>query len=943
MRYGAVRFFNRRGLAAMELMVALVLVFFVSVLAMRLVNKSAGSFQRAKLQSNTDREHFLALQKVRQTGELKSQLQSAMGADYARFVQCLESTGTGCLSFHDRVVNFTDSKNVYNSTLDMQLTECLDPANCNKVLTRSSSAVLECESNTKCTGLRLAIQSETENGATRKLAQVAPMAHRSFEIQIPSTELVSSGLKGVCDEGLVSGINKATNQVECSPASATTPLTNFDNSCAESFDGSSIWTGIKETGLIASGCQRITLASWKDASGYPSPVQKPPLDLEVPVSKDVSQEEVQVVGDIYLIMDTSGSMDPILARVAEGLNQVIQTARSKPTNSINLYAFPISSMDNELISNQAKIVQSPLPNSTLNAYRVSYPMKDPFITINSGDAYSYDLLKAKINGAPRPATSGSGDAVESGICAMSRLLSSEYDKQTASGTISNRRKFFLLVTDEKDELDKQGRLLKFVSNSNCTYDSEMLLSPTVHPASEQKMAGWINTIETSAVATTPTNTEQKVFKAYGLVAYLDYNYKTVSDDLINASNPNGVKVHNIYTPAIYIIPSEYGLENSTFGTKDCPASLKSDLSKFMGPQLLSMRNAYNYYTSSERKAEPLEVTGCHYYGGSFGDFAFFDFDPERQTKSEFLNFNFFNMAGITRDGQSYADMADYLAKYADGRALQQLRNSSATKAIMQNSNESSNYTHYWNRQKVVPVNEAGGPKLSDYYLNTGKLVDNNYFYIAKQKEWLSWDTVPNSSVWTSQMQNFVNKAHVTEVTNIVHSEMPVAELLRKAFDLVYKSDYSLAAIIPQASSSCIPSGRVSPLYTDLIAALPAQRSKSLDLCSDASDYADVFKSVLDFFSFKSKNNVKTYQFDVELKDPNLASKLEEYLASNDAAEFAVTLISEGLPPAVLQQGLDFSAALNKQGDRYFVHLEFVQNDKNYDYLIHYEKLRVSLK
>lgn len=959
---------KRRGLSLVEICSALLLLAFVGVLAQKSITNSSMSFSKSRLQGDLDKEHFMALQKLRQPGELKTKLKQALIAEYgsstvglsqyASLVDCFENTGSNCKTF-DRSFNLLNSANdnTLNAKVDQNLMNCTDPTNCNNAYSRDTTISISCPTDESCSGLKIQIRSVANNEQERKIASMTPLSSRVFDIEISPAELTTSKLKGLCGEGMVVGINKATNKVECASAESTANFVDLNNSCVPSFDSSGAVpmanAGVKESGLNQTGCQQIRLATWNEAASWPSPIQsKPNLDILTPLEAGIKNtEEVPVIGDLYLIVDTSGSMSVFRKKMAEGVADIVSQVRSNPNNSINIYLYPITSFDNEAISNELITTETPIPNSENKIIQYEYKLKKPFASFLTGETQSRDEIISAIENAPTPSTDASGNARESGLCSLMRLANMESALKESSLPSNNsilnipRRKFIIYLTDEADEMDKQGTTVKSLASNSCTHSIREEIYPIYHKSYEEKRYSFIDRFNVSMLSSNrPSKANRKEFIAYGVNAYLTYKYKTVSEDLINPDNPNGITEHITYAGGVKIIPSEYSLENTDPNkVYDCPSELKSDLSAFMGPQIKDSRNTIDhYYSTDERKNEPLEIVECKYYGVSLGWWGTFDLS-NFSNSNDFFDFNFFNTAGTTIDGIRYDNMIDFLSKDHNASVLNDLKYNGTTKAIMQSASENNNYKHYWNRTKELPINQEGGPPLSAFLLDLASQVLYSESYIHTEPAWTQWAT--SSRSYTSELQKVLNMLPDSkDNVDAYSSPLTIGELIRKGLDTVFGDDYAVTAIIPTANSPCIEAGRLSSIYQNIMESLPFDRKETVDICSSASSYVATLKKALDFFSFYTQWEVKTYDYDIEIADTTQAKALLSYFKNNNDAELIVTLYEPTSNEREdLSENVDFSYQIIDNTSTATIKIKFNKTELNKKRLLKYKGIRLSLK
>ena len=959
---------KRRGYSLAEVCSALLLLAFVSILVQKTIKNSTANYGKARLQSDLDKEHFTALQKLRQPGELKTRLKQALIAEYgsnsaglsqyASLIDCFENIGSNCKSF-DRSYNLLNSlnDNTLNASVDRNLVNCPDPANCNDAYLRDTSVSISCPTDESCSGLKIQIRSLANNEQERKIASMTPLSSRVFDVEISPTELTTSKLKGLCGEGMVVGINKATNKVECASAESTANFVDLNNTCVPSFDSSGAIpfanAGVKESGLNQTGCQQIRLATWNEAASWPSPIQsKPNLDILTPLEAGIKKsEEVPVIGDLYLIVDTSGSMSVFRKKMAEGVADIVSQVRSNANNSINIYLYPITSFDNEAISNELTTTETPVPNSENKILQYEYKLKKPFASFLSGENQSRDEIINAIENAPTPSIDNSGNARESGLCSIMRLANMEHalkensvQKDTSVLNVP-RRKFIIFLTDEADELDKQGTTVRSLASNTCTHSMKEELYPIYHNSYQEKRYNFIDKFNVSMLSTNrPSNANRKEFIAYGVTAYLTYKYKTVSEDLINSENPDGVSEHVTYAGGLKIVPSEYSLENTDPNKLyDCPSDLKADLSKFMGPQIKDSRNLIDHYYSTEsRKNEALEIVECKYYGVPLGWWGTFDLSNFANAK-DFFDFNFFTTAGTTVEGIHYENMLDFLNKDHNASVLNDLKYNGATKAIMQSSTENNNYKQYWNRVKELPINQEGGPPLSAFILDLASNVQYSESYIHTEPAWVHWASRGRSFI--SEMQRILNILPKAEDrVDAYSSTLDIGELVRKGLDTIFGDDYAVTAIIPTANSACIEAGRLSPIYQKIMEKMPFDRKETVDICSSASNYVATLKKALDFFSFYTQWEVKTYDYTVEVSDTTQAKALVSYFNNNEDAELIVSLYDPSSNECEdLSEDIDFTYQIVDGTNTASIKIKFVKNELNKKRLLKYKGIRLSLK
>ncbi len=966
--------FSKSAFSTIELMVAIVVVSFVGILVQKVIKKTSSSCQKAKIQTSMDNEHFLALQKIRQTGgvvsgqagALKSALASALDSgltpgapsEYAKFVSCLESAGTGCVAFHGRELQLsnvsTDPSQTLTAAVGSDLQNCTHPGTCKTAYSRNTLARLNCESDTTCSGIQLKIISQVNDDNLRKITSESPLSNREFNLDISSSELITPGLKGVCPDGMVAAINKATNKIECGSAEAVAKLGNLENICNASFDSvlGEAHVGVRDSGLAASQCQKIQLAKWDEASAWPSPKQSKPLvNFEQPLEEGIKTEsEVPVVGDLYLIVDTSGSMAGFRKKMAEAVADIVDQTRANPNNSINIYLYPITAMDNESISNTYSDSTTDKPNSQNKLWHREQILKPAFFSILNGQIVSRSEVINKIENAPQPTTLYTGDSFESGVCAMLRVLTQEQDKiEKLNLSSDDRRKFFMFLTDEKDLMDGPGAMIKSAATTNCSHSSRNEYYPIVHAAKKETrysyIGGWNNLNNTNLPR--PTNADRKTFASYGAYLVIDYEAKTVSEDKVSADNPLGIVKHVPYINGPFINPSEYGIQiDSIDKVVNCPQELLVDAKKYLEQYAKTVRNQSNYYSTDERKNEEVVMTNCRLSPYGLGYYASIN-ASEFSNREDFYDFDFNKSPGKVNDGNSFSNLADYLAKDKSEIVLKYLQYAGATRQIMSSATATDkNYYQYsWTRTIKVPVNEPGGVPLASFLLDAGKRMVYEYAYIHNEPEWIQWGGVSGEAVWTSSMQYFLNRMPDAsgKVENAYTSNMKVSDLMRKSFDLVYNNNYAVTAIVPKENSTCVSSSRYSPLYKEIIEAMPEGRKSLVDICSHGSEYVKIFQEVLDFFSYNKRWDVKTYEYTVAITETEKASIVNNYFKDNPEARVVVVLMNQGSPERVtLEQDVDFKATLSLETSGILkIKIEFIKNSKNKELLLKYKNMQIS--
>lgn len=905
-------FFYEHGFTLIEVMFVIAITSLVALVVNSLSKTTAAISERNTLVNNVDQGQLIALRKSQESGYLNAQIKSELNNTspylYDEFLACLQGSGSQCISKFDTLKikigrNENQLKEEMNSSFDFKNESCSDPLSCEgKKYERNTFVIIACESNFLCSGVSLKVETSPEN--LNSASKNTPIAQRAIEIQIPAYSLLSSGLQGSCGDKVASGINQATNQISCLPVRDVASTQEEENTCATQVNPNNVSIGVKEAGFNNKGCQTLKLASWSDVASWPAPARaKPNISLKSSLSSpDIIEENLPIEGDLYLIVDTSGSLTSFRQQMASQVASLVAKAVNSPGNHINVYAYPISSSDNESISNVLQSSTTPVPNSNkfLNYYKMK--LNDPFLEISSDTKVTPDEISAyvlnKFQNAPQPAMNYSGESRETGLCALNRILAKEFD-EAASGTNKNpdRKKFFVLISDERDDLEKnnpKGFPIIGTVFGGCTYDFKDYYHYEHVEAKENSYYKSLATVKVSELNTIKPETAERKLIYYSMpAAFLYTSYKVYGND-------GGVNTTE-YPIMLYINPQEYDIKpNATKSDAACPENLKADMIRYTESYARDRRNVYGatYYNSNVRKAEAVDWGKC---------LISYNYSTHVQTtsyKSDFSNpddFYAFNPrihSGKVRAGPFYLEETDPSYNFSNfndyitnappmgnsGNALETFKFQAADKALMQDPNE--NYIDYVNRVKTFTRNN-----ISDWFID--ELVSFDYQYLFNYTM-PAYDTTvgDGTRIYRNITKLFIDNLGLSSYPN---TEEDISLITKKSLDYIYKNNYSLISLTPtENSSGCGNTANEYSLHYDtLVKEIKKdnpKRAELIDICQ-TNQYKDAFDKVESFFKVRKNYSIKSYDYEVKVEDLTLFSQLKEYLDSNGTAHFAIIMSS----------------------------------------------------
>ncbi len=887
---------------------------FVALVVNSLSKTTTAVSERNFLLNNVDQGQLIALRKSQESGYLNTQIKNELNTTspylYDEFLACLQGSGSQCISKFDTLKikigrNEDQLKEEMNSSFNFKNESCSDPLNCErKKYERNTYVSIACESDNLCSGVSLKVETTPENLNLNSASKNTPVAQRAIEIQIPSYSLLSSGLQGSCGDKVASGINQATNQISCLPVRDVASTQEEENTCTTQVNPNDVSIGVKEAGFNNKGCQTLKLASWSNVASWPAPARaKPNISLKSTISTpDIIEENLPIEGDLYLIVDTSGSLTSFRQQMASQVASLVSNAVKNPGNHINVYAYPISSSDSESISNVMQTSTTPVPNSNKFLTYNKMKLKDPFLEVSSDTNMTADEISTyilnKFQNAPQPAMSNSGESRETGICAINRVLAKEFD-DIASNTNKNpdRKKFFVLISDERDDLEKTDpKWFPIIGTvyGGCTYDFKDYYHYEHVDAKENSYYKSLATAKVSELSTIKPETAERKLIYYSMpAAFLYSSYKMYGND-------GGVYTSE-YPIMLYINPHDYDImPNANKTDMACPENLKADMIRYTESYVRDRRIVYGptYYNTNERKAEAVDWGKClisynysiHAQSTSYkSDFS----NPD-----DFYAFNPRIHSGKVRAGPFYLEETDpsfsfnnfneYITNTppmgSSGNSLETFKFQAADKALMQDPNE--NYIDYVNRVKTFSRNN-----VTDWFID--ELASFDYQYLYKYTMPAYDNAVGDGArIYRNITKLFIENLGLSSYPN---PEEDISVITKKSLDYLYKNNYALISLSPtKTSEKCGDTANEYSLHYDtLVKEIQKDNPKRADLIDicQTNQYKDAFDKVESFFKVRKNYSIKTYDYEVRVEDTALASQLKEYLDSNGSAHFAIIMSS----------------------------------------------------